>query len=322
MNVDVFTINRSFYIGSRYTFKTATGGVLSILFTLFILPVCYYLSYDLLHGTNPNIDQYAVNIIDDWEKPKIPIMVSFPKELLNKTILLEWDDEKYEHYPTNMKNCSDEELLYIFGNRPINTSMVYLCTAYYEVANYKVSLVSCGSSLVNPACGTPCDRDSNVTLTDYTVYLGFEKIDVNKRIDPIVKDIIMITPKVGYNRAYVEHDINRLENDLGLFFKSIDIFYFYSLDNYYYDNTDEAYIFTVEMYYNWYYVFVKSYVKLQVHLTSLLAIIKLLFSIFNFVNWNDFFYCKYFLNLYMTRNVKLLRQKFINGIRLKNLGKH
>jgi hypothetical protein len=329
MSLDLFTINRSFYIGSRYTFKTAFGGFLSIIFTLFIIPVTYFLSADLLNGTNPFIDQYAVNFIDDWEAPKLPVMVTFPKEFLNKTLLLEWDSSISNYYVSNMTSCTDEEISYMLDNIPKNNSLLYFCKTYTEVNldYYEVSLINCAnrykSSKFNPKNVTTCTGEFDQNITDYTVYVGLSKLDKSRRNDPIVKDIrIYSTRNDYYNYASIEYNIHKLQNDVGLFFNYTDISYYYALNAFYgysHNNNVLQHLFLVHVPLYWYYVVDKSYIKLQNHLTGLLSILKLLFLMFNYVNWNDFFYCKYFLNLHITKNVKLLRLKYLNELRKRNI---
>jgi hypothetical protein len=326
MSLDLFTINRSFYIGSRYTFKTAFGGFLSILFTLFIIPVTYFLSADLLNGTNPFIDEYAVNFIDDWTPPKLPVMVAFPKEFLNKTLLLEYDTPNGIYYVSNMTSCTDEEISYMLDDKPKNDSLLYFCKSYTEInLNYEITLIDCvdrnNSSIYITENVTTCIGEFDQNITEYTFYLGLSKLDKSRRNDPIVKNIRVFNPRSASNKfIQLSYNIYKLQNDLGLFFDNIDTSYYYAIDGIYdYINTEGPYLFKVDMYLYWYYVIDKSYIKLQNHLTGLLAILKLLFLMFNFVNWNDFFYCKYFLNLHITKNVKLLRLKYLNELRKRNI---
>jgi hypothetical protein len=326
MSLDLFTINRSFYIGSRYTFKTAFGGFLSILFTLFIIPVTYFLSADLLNGTNPFIDQYAVNFIDDWEVPKLPVMSTFPKEFLNKTLLLEYDNTVGKYYVSNMTSCTAEEISYMLDDKPKNDSLLYFCKSYTKTSlNYEIRLIDCAdrnkSSKYITENVTTCIGEFDQNITDYTFYLGLSNLDKSRRNNPIVKDIRVFNPRNASNK-YIQQDYNiyKLQNDLGLFFNNTDTSYYYAINaNYGYIYSKSPYLFSVDMYLYWYYVVDKSYIKLQSHLTGLLSILKLLFLMFNFVNWNDFFYCKYFLNLHITKNVKLLRLKYLNELRKRNI---
>jgi hypothetical protein len=326
MSLDLFTINRNFYIGSRYTFKTAFGGFLSILFTLFIIPVTYFLSADLLHGTNPFIDQYAINFIDDWEIPKLPVMATFPKEFLNKTLLLEYDRSKSKYHVSNMTSCTAEEISYMLDDKLKNDSLLYFCKSYTEEnTNYEIMLIDCAhrnkSSKYITENVTTCIGEFDQNITDYTFYLGLSKLDKSRRNDPIVKDIRVFIPRSD-SKKYVnfEYNLYRLQNDLGLFFNNTDTYYYYAINALFgYSSSTSPFLFTVDMYLNWYYVVDKSYIRLQNHLTGLLSILKLLFLMFNYINWNDFFYCKYFLNLHITKNVKLLRLKYLNELRKRNI---
>jgi hypothetical protein len=326
MSLDLFTINRSFYIGSRYTFKTAFGGFLSILFTLFIIPVTYFLSADLLNGTNPFIDQYAVNFIDDWEIPKLPVMATFPKEFLNKTLLLEWDTPTSKYYVSNMTSCTAEEISYMLDNKPKNNSLLYFCKSYTEInQDYEIMLIDCAqrnkSSLYITENVTTCIGEFDQNVTDYTFYLGLSKLDKSRKNNLFDKDIRVYNTKNDSNKyVQLEYNLYKLRNDLGLFFNNTDTSYYYAINAIFgYSYSEGPYLFTVDMYLNWYYVVDKSYIKLQNHLTGLLSILKLLFLMFNFVNWNDFFYCKYFLNLHITKKVKLLRLKYLNELRKRNI---
>ena len=93
---------------------------------------------------------------------------------------------------------------------------------------------------------------------------------------------------------------NKLINDIGYFFKNEIINYFFSVshkyegihDNYYY-------LFNIEIRVDWEYEIEKSYMKIQELTARLIAIIKLLFVIFSLINWNEYFYCKYFLSIYL-----------------------
>jgi hypothetical protein len=323
MGLDLFTINRSFYIGSRYTFKTALGGILSLIFTAFIIPVSYYLSYDFLYSTNPIVQKYAVNVADEWNRPQIPLMLTFPKEYLNKTFLLELNIEETEYYKlSNLTECKDEEVAFMIGT-PRDESLTYYCNSYNNIQHYEFKLIDCKyKDEFDYLDVKTCNGEIGQPLTDYSIHIGLGKFDKSKRIDSITKDVHVAKYREGYNMIFFQFSFNKLENDLGVFFKDVYSDFFYSYyDMTFFFNNDPGYVYhsTIVFIFDRNYIVEKSYMKLQTHLMSLFAILRILFLIFNFVNWNDFFYCRYFLNLHLARNPNLFRKKYLNELKNKKI---
>jgi hypothetical protein len=103
-------------------------------------------------------------------------MVTFPKEFLNKTLLLEYDTGASKYYVSNMTSCSAEEMSYMLDDMPKNDSLLYFCKSYTEInLNYEFRLIDCAqrnkSSIYITENVTTCLGEFDQNITDYTFWL-------------------------------------------------------------------------------------------------------------------------------------------------------
>jgi hypothetical protein len=324
--IDLLTMNRSFYIGTRYTFKTPLGGILSIIFALLIIPVCYLLSRDFLHGTQPKVVRYSVNGIDDWDKLNYTTMISYPRNLLNKTLLLEKDiDTNTLYFKAQFKECNVTEYNYITA-KPRDNTMIYLCNSFDRFLYRTIVLIDCMKTsfyeLGHPSIADECtgiyNQTDRIAYSQAIAVSSFNKLKIH---DPTDKMVVEMSAEAGNSHLETTLNFNKLENDLGLFFKQPIISYYYSPSWYGRSPGGDEYLAQTYITTNQTFVVEKSYIKLQEHLTGLIAIIRLLFLAINFVNWDDFLYCRYFLKHYLAKNPKSIKQSYLDELKTIKMSK-
>ena len=113
-------------------------------------------------------------------------MISFPRYLLNETIIIEWDEESYLYYLSNMTECNNEQYK-TFINEPKNESMIYLCQTYNTFTRHYIEVIHCSKYKIdyfdttNITCG---NGNENFTYTNYYIpelvsYIRYKKLNTS-----------------------------------------------------------------------------------------------------------------------------------------------
>jgi hypothetical protein len=325
MKIDLLTQNRSFYVGSRNSFKTSLGGILSIVFSLFLIVVTFFISYDFLFGTNPTLQKYSVvNRDDNWGNDSIQIMISYPKSLEGKSFLLERINDSDNYTTSSYLECSNGQYMY-FSSSPKNSSLLYFCKNYTGYYNIEINLGDCnkvdkierGHDEIT-TCGN--ESPSLMDFNDFTAYVGLRKFNASVVQKPIQKHLLVFSLHNGSNSIGIDFNNNKLENDLGVFFTDLVTEYFYSMDWSGMSYVDSFYYGHLQLHVNKNFVMGKTYIKLQEQIAQVIAMINILYLVFTFINWNDYFYCKYFLKLYIGHNIQDLKTKYFRGLKSHKIG--
>jgi hypothetical protein len=327
MYVDLLTINRSFYVGSMNTFKTSLGGILSILFVVILIPVTFYISYDFILGKNPSLQKYSAVTRDGWDNVTLNVMVSYPKELLNSSYLFIWSDEE-DKYMYNFTECTESNYTQ-FTNETREEEMTYQCLSL--ASNLHDLWIDFGNCNKIEDIGYTHDNITtcltNYTgpeyITNFTVYVEMSRFNSSAVQQPVQKDVFKGSMSKDKNLIEMNYDTVKAENDLGVFFPYIDTYYFHSMDWLGHGFEELSFSFAeviIRPHKNL--NICKTYIRLQMQIAKVLTIIKILYLAFTFTNWNDYFYCKQFLKLYISQNLLQLRDIYREELKKYNICKY
>jgi hypothetical protein len=315
---DLYADEKNFLVKGDDRFKTTIGGVLTITFIVIAIISTFFISYDFLFGTNPQLSKYQEDYLNtlNWGG-KMKILIGYSEDYLNRIKILRYNNSIAAYDVSNLNECLEEDFNN-FSNITRNSSWKYYCK---DTGNEDLNfiLVECKDLklYMKNLNETDCkvDTSKNVTrINNQTWVFGIESHNfLPDRPNPLesIVDYYYGDNNSSYNYISCPRSLNMLISDIGSVSKNVFIDYFYNLP---YKKTDisKNKIFFFESVLSESFVINKSFIKLPSVIAKCMAIIQILFLIFSFVNnflFTEYITLKYFLQLFLKndKNVEEVR---------------